>query len=142
MRDDSAFIYHDRVRWADTDASRRIHFAAIFRWFEYAEQEFLRTFDLTLHELMADGVNLPRVHVEANYRAALRHDDEVEIHVGVERVGRSSATIGFHAFREDGVLAGDGRATWCAMDLATERACPIPNDLRQALESVTDETSS
>lgn len=135
MEPDPVFRHRDRVRWADTDASGRIHFTAMFRWFEYAEQEFLRSHGLTLNDLMDERVNLPRVHVEANYRAALTYDDAVEIHVGVERVGRSSATLRFDVRRGDGALAGDGCVTWCAVDLASEAACPLPDALRRALES-------
>lgn len=135
METDPVFRHRDRVRWADTDASGRIHFTAMFRWFEYAEQEFLRSHGLTLNDLIDERVNLPRVHVEANYRAALTHDDAVEIHVGVERVGRSSATLSFDVIRDDGELAGNGRVTWCAVDLESESACPLPDPLRRALES-------
>lgn len=135
MDAEPAFRYRDCVRWADTDASGRIHFTATFRWFECAEQEFLRSRGLTLNDLIEERVNLPRVHVEANYRAALAYDDAVEVQVSVERVGRSSATLGFTVVGEDGELAGDGRVTWCAIDLDSESACPLPDNLRQALQT-------
>jgi len=138
MGSEFAFRYRDRVRWADTDASGRIHFTTMFRWFEYAEQEFLRSCGLTLNDFIEERINIPRVHVEANYRAALEYDDAVEVQVSVERVGRSSATLGFTVVREDGEdgeLAGDGRVTWCAIDLETEKACPLPDKLREALEA-------
>ena len=135
MGADPAFRYQDRVRWADTDASGRIHFTAVFRWFEYAEQEYLRSCGLTLNEFMDERINIPRVHVEANYRAALEYDDAVEIHVSVERVGQSSATLAFAVVRQDGEQAGDGRVTWCAIDLDTETPCPLPERLREALEA-------
>ena len=134
MGSDPAFRYGDRVRWADTDASGRIHFTAMFRWFEYAEQEYLRSRGLTLNDFMDERINIPRVHVEANYRAALKYDDGVEVHVNVERVGQTSATLAFTVVREDDRLAGDGRVTWCAIDLETERPCPLPERLREALE--------
>ena len=134
MNTQAAHVYHDRVRWADTDASGRIHFTAMFRWFEYAEQEFLRSWGLTLNDFVEERINIPRVHVEADYRAALAYDDAVEVRVNVERVGQSSATLAFTVVREDGELAGDGRVTWCAIDLETETPCPLPEKLRQALE--------
>ncbi len=135
MNADPAFRYPDCVRWADTDASGRIHFTAIFRWFEYAEQEFLRSRGLTLNDFLDARINIPRVHVEANYRAALEYDDAVEVRVSVERVGQSSATLAFAVVRADGELSGDGRVTWCAVDLDTESPCPLPEKLREALEA-------
>lgn len=135
MNSELPFRYQDCVRWADTDASGRIHFTAIFRWFEYAEQEFLRSRGLTLNDFLETRINIPRVHVEANYHAALEYDDAVEVQLSVERVGQSSATLAFVVVREDGELAGDGRVTWCAIDLETEAPCPLPDKLRQALEA-------
>jgi acyl-CoA thioesterase FadM len=40
------FIWPSRVRFADTDASQRIHFTAMLRHFEAAEIEFLRSLGL------------------------------------------------------------------------------------------------
>ena len=39
----SDFIHRVRVAFVDTDASGRIHFTAMLRYFEAAEQEFLRS---------------------------------------------------------------------------------------------------
>lgn len=122
-----------RVRWVDTDTSGRIHFTALLRWFEWTEEEFLQALGFTHHTLRAQGVDIPRVRVEANYRAALRYGDEVEVGLRVERVGNASATFAYTAHRQDGVLAGDGRVTFCAVDLDTGRSRPLPQDLRQAL---------
>lgn len=129
-----AFRHRERVRWVDTDASGHIHFTALLRWFEWAEQELFRSLGLSIADLVAENVNIPRVHVEADYQAPLRYDDRVEVEVFVERVGGASATLGFSVRREDGVPAGKGRITFCAVDLETGRSRPLPDRLRAALE--------
>ena len=131
------FQHKERVRWVDTDASQRIHFTAMFRFFETAEQEFLRSLGFTSTGLRELGVELPRVNAECNYSALIMHDEMLDIEVRVERVGNSSVTLGYTARRQDGVVGAYGRVTFCAVDKHTGRSTPLPEDFRQALVSAT-----
>lgn len=83
-----------RVRWGDTDTSGRVYYGRIFGFFEAAEVEMWRSVDAV--ELFS---HLPRVHAEADYRAALLFDDLITVHARLEKVGRSSVTIGFRIER-------------------------------------------
>jgi len=38
------FRYETRIRFVDTDASGRIHYTSLFKFFEAAETELFRTF--------------------------------------------------------------------------------------------------
>lgn len=123
-----AFKYCTRVRFVDTDASLRIHFTAMLRHFEAAEQEFLRSLGLEFQDLHATGVGFPRVHVECDYSGAVRYDDQLEIAVTVERIGRTSYTLGYTAGVEGRPVAR-GRITVVALDLKTQKATPLPEAL-------------
>ena len=131
------FHHKERVRWIDTDASQRIHFAAVFRFFEIAEQEFLQSLGVTYKELDYLGVDVPRVNVECNYTAPIMNHEMLDIEVRVERVGNSSVTLGYIVWREDGAEAVNGRMTFCTVDTQTGRSTPLPEKLRQALLSAT-----
>jgi acyl-CoA thioester hydrolase len=120
-----------RVNWVDTDASGLIHYTAALRYFEVAEHALMRT-------LFTGGAPaertflLPRVHVEADYRAALRYPDEFECAARVAAVGRSSVTFAYEVRRMDGVVAIVGRIVAVAVD-ATGRSMPLPDAFRDAL---------
>jgi len=102
------FVYRCRVRWVDTDASGIIHFTAAFRYTEAAEIEWYRAIGAPFPHLMDDtSLTVPRVHVEADYRSALRFDDDVAITVVPGRLGRSSLALSFE-LRRDGVDGPDG----------------------------------
>ena len=77
-----------RVAWVDTDAGRRIHFTAAFRWAEAAETELMRRLGI----LDGEWGDYPRRKVEAEYLKVLRFDDEIEVKLRVEKVGRTSVT--------------------------------------------------
>ena len=86
------FVWESRIRFVDTDASGRIHYTALFRHFEAAEFEFLRSLGCSYVSL--EG-GYPRVHVECDYLAALRCDDLISTAVTVDRVGGTSFTLAF-----------------------------------------------
>lgn len=122
-----AFTFSNRVRFADTDGSTRIHYSAMLRYFDAAEHEFLRSIGLKYQDLQAAGVALPRVHVEGTYTGAVYFDDLVAVQVRVEKVGTSSFSLAFSASIGERPVA-NGRITIVALDLATQKARPLPVD--------------
>ena len=120
-----------RVNWVDTDASGLIHYTAALRYFEVAEHALMREVFAAGAPVARDFL-LPRVHVEADYKAALRYPDEFDCAARVAAVGRSSVTFGYEIRRLDGVLAIVGRIVAVAVG-ADGRAMPLPDALRDAL---------
>lgn len=127
------FLWRSRVRYSDTDASGRIHYSAMFRYMEAAEEEFLRSLGAQYSGVDASlGLSFPRVHVEAQFVAGLHYDDMVEVEVSVERVGETSFTLYFDASRE-GLPVARGRMTVVCISVAAERAAALPPELAAAL---------
>ena len=118
-------VEHTRVAWVDTDAGGRIHFTAVFRWVEAAETALMR--QLGLLEGWGD---YPRRHVEADYLKVIVFEDEVEVHLRVERVGRTSVTYAWEISRADEV-AVRGTHTVVHVDEGG-RASELPDALRSA----------
>jgi YbgC/YbaW family acyl-CoA thioester hydrolase len=130
----SPFTFESRVRYGDTDASGRIFYVSLLRHFEAAEMEFLRHLGFTYADFRDPVVDFPRVRVECDYISALGYDDLLDIQVTVERIGRSSFTLGFTVSVE-GRLAARGKLTIVAMDPETHKSTRLPEALRAALGS-------
>jgi YbgC/YbaW family acyl-CoA thioester hydrolase len=118
-----------RIEWADTDASGYHHNTAAFRMMEMAETAM---FD---HLGLLDEVygRLPRVHIEADFRTALRHRDLVDIRLWVSGVGRSSIRYGIRMERE-GEVAVEGMVVAVLLD-ESRRPTEWPPDVRERLLS-------
>ena len=125
------FVWESRVRFVDTDASGRIHYTALFRHFEAAEFEFLRSLGCS-YVTLEEGY--PRVHVECDYLAALRCDDTISTAVTVDRVGGTSFTLAFSVSLE-GRQAAKGKITVVCIDRATQRPRPLPERLSESLRT-------
>ena len=117
-----------RVAWVDTDAGGRIHFTAAFRWAEQAETALMRRLGL-LDESWGD---YPRRKVEAEYLKVLRFEDEIEIKLRVEKVGRTSVTYAW-TIAKGGEAAIKGRHTAVHVD-AEGRPAPLDDRVRAALD--------
>jgi YbgC/YbaW family acyl-CoA thioester hydrolase len=123
------FTHRVRVAFPDTDASGRIHFTAMLRYFESAEIEFLRSLGYRYRDAL--DVAFPRVRVECEYRFALGFDDELDIAVSVKRVGTSSYTLQFAALKDGAVAANGSIVVVCVGRLG--RAQALPELLNEAL---------
>jgi YbgC/YbaW family acyl-CoA thioester hydrolase len=124
------FLWQVRIRFIDTDASGRIHYTCLFRYFEAAEVEFLRSFGLTYESKLP--YSFPRVHVECDYLLAIVNDDLVTIEVSIGRIGSSSIRYEFRAMK-DGRLAAHGSVVAVCIHTQTQKAVPIPDKFRQTL---------
>lgn len=126
------FRFQTRIRFIDTDASGRIHYTAMFRYFESAEIEFMRSLGVTYGGRELD---FPRVHVECDFLVPMVHDDLIDIEVCLTKLGRSSGRLEFRTVK-DGVPAAKGVVVIVCVNKQTQQSIPIPTDIRTKLEAV------
>jgi YbgC/YbaW family acyl-CoA thioester hydrolase len=89
-----------RVEFSETDMEGIMHFSNFFRFMETAEHAFFRSLGYSV-VLSRNGLTLclPRVHAECDYTAPLRFEDEVQVHLLVEKKTRRSLTYQFRIQR-------------------------------------------
>jgi acyl-CoA thioester hydrolase len=121
-------VVRTRVAWVDTDAGGRIHFTAALRWAELAEAELRRELGL-----MEGWGSYPRRRVEADFHKVLVFDDEVDVRIRPEHVGRTSITWVWEILR-GGELCVDGRTVVVHVD-GKGRPAPITDRERAALSA-------
>jgi len=71
-----------RIEFSDTDMAGIVHYSNFFRYMESAEHAFFRSMG---HSIVGDRfdppVGWPRVHASCDFKAPLRFEDEIEIHM-------------------------------------------------------------
>ena len=90
------FQHTRRVEFSDTDMAGIMHFSNFFRFMEATETAFMRSLGLSV-VLSNCGLDvcLPRVHAECDYQLPLRFEDEVQVHLLVEKKATRSLTYQF-----------------------------------------------
>ena len=130
-----------RVEFGDTDMAGMMHFSNFFRFMEAAETAFLRSLGFSV-ALSRGGLDLclPRVHAECDYLAPLRFEDEVLIHLLVEKKGARSLAYRFRFYRLDGPSreeAARGRITLAYVVRQPGggfKAAPLPAALAERIQ--------
>lgn len=134
----SAFVVQRRVEFANTDMAGIVHFANFYRWMEEAEHELFRSLGLTIMEKQDDGtyIGWPRVNASCHFEAPAYHEDQLDIHLRVERIGVKSLTF-YVEFMRDGKRLAHGRMkTACCLCGLHDglRSIEIPERYRQLFE--------
>ena len=129
-----------RVEFAETDMAGIVHFANFFRMMEVTEHAFFRSLGFSMHgHDPVSATGWPRVSATCDFRAPLRCEDEVEIHLLVAEVRTRSIRYVF-IFRKaaDGseVARGEIVAVCASVEKATGKlsAVPIPEAVRAAIQ--------
>jgi acyl-CoA thioester hydrolase len=126
------FSAYTRVGFSDTDAQGIVYYGRYLPYFDHARVEYLRHLDLLHHEVGEEEFVLRASHVV--YDAPARFDDLLEVFVRTKRIGRTSATAEFCAYRvEDDSLMCTAEQTLVLIELAGRRPTAIPERLRRAV---------
>jgi acyl-CoA thioester hydrolase len=122
------FSARTRVGFSDTDAQGIVYYGRYNPYFDLARVEYHRSLGL-LHRSTGGDFVMRANDVE--YFAPARFDDELEIDVRVSRIGTTSVTYEFAAYKiPDDTLMVTAHQTLVHIDLATRRATPVPDDYR------------
>ena len=125
------FSARTRVGFSDTDAQGIVYYGRYNPYFDLARVEYLRMLGL-LHR-HDDGEFVMRAN-DVEYFAPAVFDDEIEVFARVSRVGRTSVTFEFAAYREpDDVLMVTAHQTVVYVVPRQRRAQPVPRPFRDAV---------
>jgi len=126
-----SFSVRTRVAFSDTDAQGIVYYGRYNPYFDLARVEYLRSRDLLGYH--GDGEFVMRAN-DVEYFAPAVFDDELEIHVKIGRVGRTSITFQFETFKlPEQTLTVTAHQTLVYVDLSGRRAIPVPDDYKAKL---------
>jgi acyl-CoA thioester hydrolase len=129
------FAVQERVRWSDCDPLGIIYYGTYIRFFEAAEHEMFRQAGLPYEVMRVQRqVQLPRKAFSVEFHSPARMDELMEIRVGVSRIGETSLTLRFEAFRAHD-LAHRASATLTVVCVEKESIAkrPLPDFVKEAL---------
>jgi YbgC/YbaW family acyl-CoA thioester hydrolase len=131
------FAVQERVRWSDCDPLGIIYYGTYIRFFESAEHEMFRQAGLPYEVMRVQRqVQLPRKAFQVEFHSPAQMDELMEIRVGVSRIGTSSITMRFEAYRAaDLVHRASGRLTVVCVEKESITKRSLPDFVKDALRS-------
>ncbi len=130
------FRIQTRVRWSDCDPLGIIWYGAYLKYFEAAEHEMFRAAGLPYEVLRVEReVQLPRKAFTVEFHSPAQMDEVLDIDVGVKKIGSSSLTMRFEAYRAaDRVRRATADLTVVCVEKTSITKRVIPDWVREALK--------
>jgi len=124
-----SFRWPVRVYYEDTDAGGIVYYANYLKFFERARTEWLRKIGFNQEVLRQQGILFVVRDVSAKYRRSARLDDELEVSVQVEKLGKASFNISQSVYRigdeKEELLVNGYVSVACIDSSGSPRAIPV-----------------
>jgi acyl-CoA thioester hydrolase len=130
------FSHRIEVRFRDCDPLGHVNNAVYLTYLEQARLFHWRGlwgFGLDVKPSMP-GVILARVEID--YRAPAKYGETLEVRLDVAAVGRTSFTYDYEILDAEGKVIASARTVQVMYDYATAKPVPIPDDIREKLQSI------
>jgi acyl-CoA thioester hydrolase len=106
------YRYSRRVQFHETDLAGIVHFSWYFKYMEEAEHALWRHVGLSISPPRPE-FGFPRVNATCDFKAPLKFEDEFEVHVRVEAIGRRSIRYACILQRGSQVMATGSMTSAC-----------------------------
>ncbi len=133
------YVHNVEVMWADCDPARIVFHTHFLRWMDDAANKLFDKAAYGGERLLTEfGVpGVPLVSVHADFRAAAKLGDCLQIECYVSEFGTKSFTV-THNIRNGDVLIAEGwqKRVWCQADpddAGKLTTFPVPDEFKQAL---------
>ena len=134
-KSDFRFAWPFRVRYAEVDGQKVVFNAHYLTYFDTSITEYFQAlpFDyMGRVELTGEDFHTVRTLVE--YKKPILFNEDVEVHVRVSRLGRSSLTFLLEIHPQGAEeLRATGEVVWVNTDQTTHSPVSVPDELRDLL---------
>ena len=132
-RQDFRFFHRLRVRWVEVDMQKIVFNGHYLMYFDTAVTAYWRALALPYEEgFAALGGELYVKKATVEYHASARNDDQLDVALKCEHVGRSSMRFVGGVFRGNQLLV-TGELVYVLADPTEQKSRPVPDALRALL---------
>ena len=136
------FIVRFQSGFIDTDAGQVVHFSNYLKYFERVEEEFYRRIGLGgFSYFPRNNYGLPRSFASCRYKSPLRLDDEIEVQLTIEHLGKVEIEYRILIYNlTTNRTSAEGSMTAVWLDMKKWKPISIPDEVRKLLTSFMDGT--
>ncbi len=124
-----------RVALHDTDTAGVMFFGHLFRHLHDAYEHWMDGLGFPIDALIREReILLPLSHAEADFRAPLRHGDQVRIELALLELETTRFTLAYRCLTGSATLSASALTRHCCIDPERHQPTDLPAPLAQALE--------
>jgi acyl-CoA thioester hydrolase len=126
------FRHRLRVRYGECDPQGVVYFANYAVYVDIGMTELWRDRIGPYNDMVEAGSDMVVAELTLRYRGSARFDEDLDVVIGVERLGETSLVCAWRIERDGDVLV-EGSIRQVCIDPETKAKKPLPADVRAAL---------
>ncbi len=123
-----------RVRYGETDQMGVVYHANYAQYFEVGRTEWLRQFGMTYRQMEENGIMLPVISLNINFKNSARYDDVLKVKTRLKKLPTASIEFEYELLNDDGNLLATGSTVLAFIDMERNRPTRCPKYLLDQLQ--------
>lgn len=124
-----------RVRYGETDQMGVVYHANYAVYFEVGRTEWLREFGLSYSAMEAEGIMLPVISLQINYKNSARYDDVLKVKTKLKKMPKASIEFDYELRNNDDELLATGNTILAFIDAKRNKPTRCPKYLLDKLQN-------
>ncbi len=125
-----------RIRYSETDQMGVVYHGNYAQYFEMGRVEWLRQLGTSYKEMEAQGVMLPVIHLEIDFKKSAKYDDLITVRTTLKKTPSVRIEFDFAIFNEQEELLVTGNTVLVFMDMKKNRPIKCPEKLLTKIEAL------
>ncbi|WP_396151029.1 acyl-CoA thioesterase [Flavobacterium sp.] len=125
-----------RVRYAETDQMGVVYHGNYAQYFEMGRVEWLRNFGVSYKWMEDNGVMLPVVSLEMNYKKPARYDDILRVKTILKSQTSVKIEFDYEIYNEQNQLLTTGYSMLVFVDMKTGRPIVPPSYVSDKIKNI------
>lgn len=122
-----------RVRYGETDQMGVVYHGNYAQYFEVGRTEWLRKFGITYKDMENDGIMLPVISLNINFKRPARYDDLLKVKTQLLEKPTAKISFKYELFNEKNDLLVTGSTILVFMDMKKNIPIRCPESILQKL---------
>lgn len=123
-----------RVRYGETDQMGFVYYGVYAQYYEVGRVEAMRSLGFSYKEMEENGILMPVINLNINYKKPALYDDEVRIVTTVNVMPSVRITFEYECFNQKNDLLNTGSVTLVFLDKGRNKPTIPPDWFLEAFE--------
>lgn len=124
-----------RVRYGETDQMGVVYHANYASYFEVGRTEWLRQYGITYKSMEENGIMLPVISLQINYKNSACYDDLLKVKTTLKKIPLASIEFDYELLNENGDILAKGNTVLAFIDTKRNRPTRCPKYLLDKLQN-------
>jgi len=122
-----------RVRYAETDQMGVVYHGNYAKYLEIGRVEWLRALGITYRSMEEEGIMLPVIFLQINYKKSAKYDDLITVETVLKKTPSVKIEFDYKIYNESRELLADANTVLAFMDMGTGKPIKCPDYILEKL---------